>query len=86
MGVDYKNVVIVHVEWGWSKKTMSGRRVTRRERVLRPCAIDTNDTALEEAVWIRILDVGYVPPYLLHPREHRGCQTEPGEEKYGRIR
>lgn len=79
VGVDNKDVIIVHLKWWRSKEVVSVRRVTRRERVLRPGSIDADNTTVEQTVWIRI-SVGYIPPYLLHSCKHRRCQAEPGEE------
>lgn len=45
----------------------------------RPCTIDAYDPARLEAVGVDLLDVGDVPPYLVHPRERRGDGGEQGE-------
>ena len=52
----------------------------------RPCSVDTNDPTFSKTIWVCVLNVGDVPPDLVHARERGGeqrgqCEGEGGPHR-----
>lgn len=52
---------------------------------LRPRSVDTDDPTGVQAIGVGILDVGDVPPELLHAGEGRGSSGDEGEHRPHRV-
>ena len=62
---------------GGLHEDVSGGRIDEGNRYIRPSAVDANDPTRLETVRVGVLDVGDVPPYLLHAGKRR---RDSGEE------
>ena len=81
--MDQERVSRLDVDWWWPEHMLATGSIMGNKDRSRPRAIDTNNASWKEAIWVCVLDVGEVPPYLLNTSECWASQRNE-QDKCGR--
>ncbi len=73
-GMDDKRIIGGNVNHRYARVDLDKDSGPRKTNYSRPSIVDTYDAPAEQAVWIGILDIRYVPPDFLDTSENGGSK------------